>query len=293
MNQSNHAVVIPLYGDLPNDWSSWTTSLVEEGFIVVLVENNSELQADGLDSRIHSSQLKEHSGLHILYNKNKGGVAGGFNRGVHYAIGMGIQWVTLLDQDSRLSPVLIRRLTEPWRDGAKRLLVGPMIWDGRRAEHHGRRLMKSWKQFRITRLLISSGTTFATADWSLLGPMFEWLVVDYVDHSWCFRARERGFQLLQHPEVSLVQHFGNSHPNPFCHWLGMELYSPRRHFYQLRNLRWLLLNPLVPLDLRFKEFIKMLVKPWLWLLCEPQKCQNLRAVFSALLAHLPPSAAWK
>ena len=131
LNQSNHAVVIPLYGDLPNDWSSWTTSLVDEGFLVVLVENNSELQADSLDSQIHSSHLKEHSGLHILYNKNKGGVAGGFNRGVHYAIGMGIQWVTLLDQDSRLSPVLIRRLMN--LGGICEKAVGwTDIWDGRR-----------------------------------------------------------------------------------------------------------------------------------------------------------------
>ena len=53
--------------------------------------------------------------------------------------------------------------------------------------------------------------------------MAEWLV-DFVDHTWCFRAQARqGFRLLQHPEVQLVQRFGRTHPNPLCRWLGMEL----------------------------------------------------------------------
>ena len=102
--------------------------------------------------------------------------------------------------------------------------------------------------------------------------MDEWLVVDFVDHSWCFRAQVRqGFRLLQHPEVRLAQRFGRAHPNRVCRWLGMELYAPRRHYYQLRNLRWLLQQAEVPLDLRCKELIKMLLKPWLWLLCEPRR----------------------
>ena len=286
-------MVIPLYGDLPLDWTSWIASLLAEGFLVVLVDNNVEAHADWLGPQIQPNQLPESSGLHLLHNNNLGGVAGGFNRGVQHAIGLGAQWVTLLDQDSRLEPALLKRLLEPWRQGATQLLVGPMIWDGMRGQHHGRQPMQRVQQFWITRLLISSGTTFSAADWPLLGPMFEWLVVDFVDHSWCFRAQARGFQLLQHSEVTLIQRFGNAHPNPICRWLGMELYPPKRHFYQLRNLRWLFLQSYLPLDLRCKELLKMLIKPWLWLLFEAQRVQNLRAVLSALRAPLPAATAWK
>ncbi len=68
--------------------------------------------------------------------------------------------------------------------------------------------------------------------------------------------------------------------------LGMELYSPIRHFYAIRNLRWLCLQPFVPLDLKIKELVKMAIKPWLWILFEPQRLANLRAVLGALTAPL-------
>jgi rhamnosyltransferase len=294
LSQSNHAVVIPLYGDLPLDLTSWVASLLAEGFLVVLVDNNLDLRADGHDPLVHLQYSEPlESGLHLVHNHNQGGVAGGFNRGIEKALVLGAQWVTLLDQDSRLEPPVLKRLLDPWQQGATRLLVGPMIWDGRRGQHHGKQLRVNAQHCWSTRLLISSGTTFSAADWPSLGQMFEWMTVDFVDHSWCFRAQARGFQLVQHPGVTLIQHFGKAHPNFFCRSLGMELYSPRRHFYQLRNLRWLLLQSFVPLDLRCKELFKMLVKPWLWLLCEPRKLQNLRAVLSALQAALPASTAWK
>lgn len=60
-----------------------------------------------------------------------------------------------------------------------------------------------------------------------------------------------------------------------------------RHYYSIRNLRFLLLNQDVPLDLRFKELLKMLFKPWLWLMFEPQKKKNLHAILMALSAPLP------
>jgi rhamnosyltransferase len=141
--------------------------------------------------------------------------------------------------------------------------------------------------FQETRLLISSGTTFRSSDWSQLGSLHEDLFIDFVDHAWCFRAQARGFQLLQHAEVILKQRFGVEHPNRLCRGLGLQLYSPERHFYGLRNLRWLCLQPYIPLDLKLKELTKMLIKPWLWLMFEPQRRANLKAIVWGCLAPLP------
>ncbi len=280
-----HAVVIPLYGEVPSDLEVWVQALRRAGLYVVLVQNNpSGLQE--FHAALHPSQ----QGLHIVINNNVGGVAGGFNRGVDAAIAKGADWITLLDQDSRLPCSDLQRLREPWQRlelDQPALLVGPLIWDGRRNQPHPMASGNSLQGYLITRLLISSGTTFRSVDWPRLGPMPEWLMVDFVDHSWCFRAQVRqGFRLLQHPEVQLVQCFGRSHPNHLCRWLGMELYSPTRHYYQLRNLRWLLQQSEVPLDLRCKESIKMLLKPWLWVLCEPRRRENLAAILAALCAPL-------
>ena len=284
LSEVKHAVVIPLYGEVPDDLLYWVNALQQVGLQVMLVQNN---PSDGHELSVSLQQLQARP--RIIPNHNIGGVAGGFNRGVDAAIAGGAEWITLLDQDSRVSPSDLQRLREPWqRLENQALLVGPLIWDGRRNQPHAMASGSDFQQgYLMTRLLISSGTTFRAVDWPRLGVMCEWLVVDFVDHSWCFRAQARqGFLLLQHPEVRLVQRFGRSHPNQLCRWFGMELYSPTRHFYQLRNLRWLLQKAEVPLDLRCKELIKMLLKPWLWLLFEPKRRENLASILAALRAPL-------
>lgn len=289
MSRIKHAVVIPLYGDLPSDLEDWLQALQQAGLQVVLVQNN---PSDG--PALPAALQQPQEWLRIISNHNVGGVAGGFNRGVVAAIAAGADWITLLDQDSRLDPADLQRLREPWqRLDQPALLVGPLIWDGRREQLHAMASASNLQGYLLTRLLISSGTTFRAADWPQLGPMFEWLVVDFVDHNWCFRAQaRRGFRLLQHPEVQLVQRFGRTHPNRLCRCLGMELYTPSRHYYQLRNLRWLLLQAEVPLDLRCKELLKMLLKPSLWLLCEPRRRENLAAILAALRASLPAAGSF-
>jgi rhamnosyltransferase len=286
-----HALVIPLYGALPATLPLRLAAFQRAGALVVLVLNDPH--ADALPSTLQTLDSPAlDSWLQVVVNCNRGGVAGGFNRGVERAIAIGAEWITLLDQDSDLSPLHLHRLREPWQSlGALRLVVGPRIWDVRRRCWQGQRLSPEPMTWIPTRLLISSGTTFRAADWPHLGPMCEWLVVDFVDHAWSFQVQARGFELLQHPGVRLDQQFGVRHPNPLCRLLGMELYPPRRHFYGLRNLRWLLHRPEIPLDLKLKEALKMLFKPWLWLLFEPDRSANVQAIVRALCATVPPPEA--
>ena len=278
VTRESHAVVIPLFGALSTDFTDYLQALVDQSFFVVLVDNNPQCLPP---------RLKQVIGCELLVNSNRGGIAGGLNRGIEFALQSGISWITLLDQDSRIPVEQIRQLLEPFAlYPGRRLVVGPSIWDQQRQIRHGRWL-PSANAFEKTRLLISSGTTFQARDWPLLGSLHEELFIDFVDHAWCFRAQARGFELLQHSEVVLKQQFGVVHPNRFCRWLGMQLYSPERHFYGLRNFRWLFLQPYVPRDLKLKELIKILVKPWLWLLLEPGRQANLKAIVWGLLAPLP------
>ena len=274
----SHAVVIPLYGELTPDLVDYLLELENHDFLTVLVDNNLE------NTGAPAKRLKP---IQVVVNRNRGGVAGGFNRGIDWAQRAGASWITLLDQDSRIPIDQICRLKEPWEAyPQRRMVVGPSIWDAQRQVHHGRR-QRSQQVFQQIRLLISSGTTFRSSDWHDLGVLHEGLCIDFVDHAWCFRAQVRGFEFVQHAEIMLKQQFGALHPNGLCRWMGLQLYSPKRHFYGLRNLRWLCLQPYVPLDLRFKELLKMLVKPWLWLLFEPQRLENFNAIWAGLVAPLP------
>jgi rhamnosyltransferase len=281
----DHVLIIPLFGTCPGGLAQRLHAFLQTGLGVVLIQNDPRLDVPSWPESLDG--LKTDPRIHCLVNRNRGGVAGGFNRGIAWAVDAGATWITLLDQDSDLRAEDLLRLREPWqvcRD--QRLMVGPVIWDGRRQQRHGRRPVEVMEGFWRTRLLISSGTTFRAVDWQQIGPMNEWLVVDFVDHAWSFQAQERGFLLVQHPDVQLLQCFGKLHPNGLCRAFGMELYSPMRHYYSLRNLRWLLRQESVPLDLRLKELVKMLFKPWLWLFFEPKRSENLVSISRALFARL-------
>ena len=277
----SHAVVVPLYGVIPHTLPSQLAGLSDANFRVVLVDNRTpQHRADRPAATLSSTAELE-------VNHNRGGLAGGFNRGVAHAIRTGASTITLLDQDSRIEAeqiLLLSRALAAYPD--KQLVVGPSIWDEQRQARHGR-WQASMDGLDATRLLISSGTTFRSSDWPQLGSMHEGLFIDFVDHAWCFRAQKRGFQLFQHPLVTLRQQFGAEHPNRICRRFGMQLYTPVRHYYGLRNLRWLCLQPYIPLDLKLKELLKMLVKPWLWLAFEPRRSENLKAIVAGVFASLP------
>lgn len=275
-----HAVVIPLFGgdQIDAELQVYLADLVAAGLLVVLVDNNPE-------GALHRGRVPP--GCQWVPNHNRGGIAGGLNRGVAWARAAGADVLTLLDQDSRIAADQMARLREPLeRQPRRRLVVGPGIWDAQRRKRHGR-WRPSAAGLDATRLLISSGTTFRSDDWPELGTMHEDLWIDFVDHAWCFRAQARGFSLVQYPAVMLHQQFGAVHPHFLCRRLGLQLYSPERHYFVLRNLRWLCHQSSVPMDLKIKEAVKMLVKPWLWLLFEPNRRANLRAIVRGLQAPLP------
>ena len=276
----SHAVVVPLFGEMPPDLPGYLMKLANFGLEPVIVDNR-------VDSNLREGSSLLASWIN-LSNLNKGGIAGALNRGVEAALASGVHWITLLDQDSRIAPEAISRLLDPLRScPSERLVVGPTIWDAQRKRVHDK-ARGGAKMVMSTRLLISSGITFHASQWHGLGPFHEGLFIDYVDHYWCFRAQQRGYQLLKHGGVMLCQYFGDPHPNIFCRWLGMQLYSPARHFYALRNLRWLVLRRCIPADLKIKELLKMMFKPWFWLLFEPDRGRNLIAILRGLTQAIPP-----
>lgn len=277
----SHAIVVPLYGVIPDTLPSQLASLSDANFRVVLVDNRTPQHMTDQPATALSSKAD------VVVNHNRGGLAGGFNRGVAHAILKGARTISLLDQDSQLNAADLHELYTSLAQCGPRSLVGPRVMDRWRQPtlpkhrwQHGNTLMPK-------RMLISSGTTFLAADWPTLGPMHEPLEIDYVDHHWCFRARKRGFQCFENQRVRLVQAFGEQHPNRICHQLGMQLYQPDRHYTAVRNLRWLLLQPSAPVDIKAKELGKMAIKPILWLLAEPKRLANLRALLRGLLDPLP------
>ena len=278
----HHGVVIPIFGPITEQLSGHVAALSEAGFSVVIVDNR---PAAGNPDAAGELPVPR---SHVVGNHNRGLVAGGFNRGIERALAIGNQVITLLDQDSRIDPGDLNQLARSLAHCPAQSLVGPVVIDQWRNKPQAKPTPAggAWC-LKATRMLISSGTTFRASEWPALGPMHEPLEIDYVDHSWCYRALQRGFGLFYDEHVHLYQAFGERHPNRLCHSLGMQLYGPERHYTALRNLRWLVLQNCVPGDVKAKELLRMTAKPLFWLLFEPRQRANLRAVVRGLLDPLP------
>lgn len=265
------AVVVPLHGVVPAGLWPRLLDYRRAGCLTIVVNNNA-CPLNATDPGTSPGP-----GLEVLENQNRGGLAGGLNRGVARAIARGCGVITLLDQDSTLPVEGLLELQRLARSAPDRV-VGPAIWDGERRRWHA--------SAGRTRLLITSGTTVTAAAWTSVGPYREWMEIDYLDHEWCGRARAAGMILEVRGEAQLVQTFGRRHPSPLGHRIGLQLYSPYRRAIALRNLRWLLRQRYVPLDIRLKEALKMSIKPWCWLLLEPDRRVTVRALWLGLMT--PP-----
>ena len=280
--RAGHALVIPVYGLAQGKEAKQFAGRLRVFLQVVerLIVIDNGPQPEGALAELLGN-VTENVRLQLIRNDNRGGLAGALNTGIEAAIRAGASTITILDQDSLISPDHLSRLAADLpRDPLLPCLIGPCVWDLDRGTPHTP--CPPSQMLTPTRLLLSSGTTFTAEHWPRLGLFPEHLFIDYLDHYWCFRARTKGFQLYLDGAALLFQHFGEPHPNRLCRRLGMQLYSPQRHYTSLRNLLWLVRQPEVPGDIRLKELSKMLFKPWFWLLFEPHKRRNLAAILAAM-----------
>ena len=249
------AVVVDLYGREPEGLRSRLLAYCQAGLLVVAVDNN----APGSPWTAAAE-----SGDRFLWleNRNRGGRAGGLNRRVARAVCEGCFVITLLDQDSAPQADGVLQLQRPARV-SDQIVLGPSIWDRERRRWYTQELRP--------RLLITSGTSFSAAAWERDDPDQDWMEIDFIDHEWCSRARQRGLTLMVEPQVRLEQQFAERQPNPLVHRLGLQGYSPYRRAVARRNRRWLVLQGHVPLNIRLKEGVKMLRKPWCRLALEPNR----------------------
>lgn len=129
---------------------------------------------------------------------------------------------------------------------------------------------------------MTSGTTLRQQDWDQIGPYIDRMEIDYIDHEWSARAISNGYQMKCSDKAILFQTFGHSHPNLICRGIGINLYPPLRHQASIRNLILLNRSSHLPTSFKIKESLKMLLKPFFWLICEPNRKANAHAILKGL-----------
>lgn len=180
---------------------------------VVAVDNSPEAD-EALHARLRAA------GVEVLFNANRGGVSGAYNRGVEALFARGCQVAFLLDQDSRLGADFFEGMMRACaRTGQDAFIVGPKVFEA----NLGRYLPVFSPQGRMPRpqridalgeglvptlFVISSGSAVSAAAYRRLGAFREDYFIEYVDIEYGLRATREGVPVFVNAAVELRQQVG-------------------------------------------------------------------------------------
>jgi len=193
------------------------------------------------------------TGITVLHNGNRGGIAGAFNCGITELEAQGAGLFFLLDQDSVLPPGYFddmckaAALADEREEGAA-FLIGPLVHDTNldalipQFGLEGKRVY----QFDLSKpfteplvrcaFMISSGSLISRGAWARIGRFDERYVIDHVDTDYCMRALRSEVPLYLNPAVVLRHQFGDLQAKSLFGWkIYVINYPAARRYYLTRN----------------------------------------------------------
>ncbi len=229
------AIIVTYDPEAGLDLVAQVSALCEQGAGVLIIDNGSEPAAQ---QRIVA--LAETTAAELIINPQNLGLAAALNQGVKYAAAHGYDWLATFDQDSRIMPEYFSAM---WRAHAAHPHPDRIGIMGPRFLHPGS-VAHSFAQPGADPALpyapawqaITSGSVMPLRLFNAVGPFRADFFIDYVDHEFCLRCRQRGWlvieargAVLEHRQGAPVRHrLGRMRPVVMHH-------SAVRYYYQTRN----------------------------------------------------------
>ena len=186
-----------------------------------------------------TNQRLRDTGMDVIANRNRGGLAGAYNLGAaHVLLDGHTDGFFLLDQDSPVAPDYFAAMagrTEFLRGRA--FVAGPLIWETQLDVP-----MPVWPPnegpaqrfgtLHPTQFVISSGSLVSAAAYQQVGPFREDYFIESIDIEYCFRARRHGIPVFVETALTMPQNTGN-----ISIYDGGFVFNhhPTRYYYRARN----------------------------------------------------------
>lgn len=190
-----------------------------------------------VDNSDRDNSLKDIQDSTISYIKLNGneGIAKGLNVGIKYAIENGYLYVLTMDQDSSFSNNLIDEYSKNEKQDV--IIYSPNYLIDRKKKKN---YQKNVKYMYWT---MTSGNVLNLQLYKKNGTFKEELFIDAVDYEYCLRARKNGYKILQCNKAILKHNPGITKIKKILFYKYKYGYmSPIRLYYQVRNLRYLMIN---------------------------------------------------
>ena len=229
------AIMVTYQPEAGLDLSAQLSALRKQGARVLLVDNGSEPAAQ---RRIVA--LAEATGAELIINPRNLGLAAALNQGVGYAAAHGYEWLATFDQDSRILPDYFNAMwrahaayPQPDRIG---IMVPRFLHPGSAANSFARPGADPALPYAPAWQAITSGSVMPLRLFQAVGPFRADFFIDYVDHEFCLRCRQRGWQVIEARGAGLEHRQGA----PARHRLGwmrpvVMHHSAVRYYYESRN----------------------------------------------------------
>jgi rhamnosyltransferase len=242
------------------------SSLLPQVAQAIIVDNGSSVDMGGWFEQVNYENLR----LHEL----------GENFGIAHAQNVGIKhfeiepesFILLSDQDSKPAENMVFELRKAavqlMLSGKKVAAVGPCYVDIRQnnpppfTKIEGLAIKRKFpgKSGGVVDVdyLIASGCLIPAQVLDSVGLMNVNLFIDYVDIEWGLRAKVLGFQSFGVFAAKMAHSLGDEHVN----FIGRKvtLHSPLRHYYMVRNGFWLYKQKGLPLNWKFVDGFRMLLR---------------------------------
>ncbi|WP_334656764.1 glycosyltransferase [Sphingomonas panaciterrae] len=262
------AVVVVLYHPGDDDLAN-VTRLTKWGVRVVAVVN-------AIDDARRAAMPA--TGAQVIANPSNLGLAHALNQGIGAAVADGARYVLLLDQDSRptsdMLDALLAAATAMEAEGRSIACVAPVLHD--RKSTGGANT--AWDNGPFA----TSGTLLTRAGWEQVGPMWEPLFIDGIDHEWCFRARGRGMETVLVRAAVMEHNLGDEGMNFLGRYRPVHR-SPLRHYFIVRNTLWLARKGYIPLGWRASEVAKLGYRIATYLLVSNDRSRTVGNITAALV----------
>lgn len=271
-DRSRAAVVVVLYDPSADDLSH-LAKLEKWGAPVFVVAN--------AIAEKQRAEIAESARLSMISNPRNLGLASALNQGLTAAFSARADFVLMLDQDSRPSPGMLDRLIAEAvvLEGQDRRLacVCPVLCDRKAIRNRvGARPPDSG-----LRTFATSGTMLTRRAWEVVGPMWEALFIDGIDHEWCFRARAKGFETALVANAVMEHDMGETAVNVLGRFRPIHR-SPFRHYFIVRNTLWLARKSYIPLRWRIKEVVKLIYRIPAYILLSNDRARSAGNIAGAL-----------
>lgn len=204
------------------------------------------------DPRIYES-LQHNENIKFIINHQNNGIAKALNEGTRLAMQHGCDWVLTMDQDSCFEKSMIEKYLENFHrlQGKETIaVIGPVFENEINTGAPG-------KVKEVTSL-ITSGSLINTTVFNEIGGYNENLFIDEVDHEYCYRAKLKGYSVLQFQDIFLQHQLGRSvHVTTITGKKNKNktLHSPTRLYYIVRNSCYVIAmyKKSFPLEMKIKR----------------------------------------